>query len=497
MGKAFSYLRFSTPQQLAGDSLRRQTQLANDYAAKNDLELDQKLTFKDLGLSGFHGDNEAGALGAFLEAVRSGVVAKGSVLLVESLDRISRKTARKAVRILESIVDLGVDVVTLSDNQRYSADRLDSDPMSFLMSFLIFVRAHEESQTKSRRVAAAWHNKRAHSNSKALTKQVPGWLNLAYPDKKPPHCFAVNRERVGIVRRIFRLTLQGTGQDTVARTLNVEGVPVFGRGKQWHKSFIRKMLGSPAVVGVLIPHMAERREGRRKRTPLDPINGYYPAILPRQIFDRVTELLKSKNPRRGRHANGEISNLFGGLARCPLCSSTMTILNKGQRSGRYLVCVRAKSGAGCKYTAVPYEKIEREFLGNAGQAIPKKFPAFTAKDLKAFEKVMNGVKQEIQNLTEQIARRPSAALTHKLATLEDGLPKMHEDYAALQRRGGPFADKKLAELREALADSPIDRTAVNVLLRELLESVEVEYREFTLKFAWRSGVETEFCYGPD
>ena len=53
--KAFSYLRFSATSQANGDSLRRQTALAAEYANSHNLDLDLSLTFHDLGVSAFHG----------------------------------------------------------------------------------------------------------------------------------------------------------------------------------------------------------------------------------------------------------------------------------------------------------------------------------------------------------------------------------------------------------------------------------------------------------
>ncbi|MCE9560760.1 MAG: recombinase family protein [Planctomycetes bacterium] len=47
---AFSYVRFSTPSQTQGDSLRRQTEQAAAYCARNNLTLDTSLTLKDLGV---------------------------------------------------------------------------------------------------------------------------------------------------------------------------------------------------------------------------------------------------------------------------------------------------------------------------------------------------------------------------------------------------------------------------------------------------------------
>ena len=63
---AFSYLRFSTPEQGAGDSRRRQMAMAEKYAADHHLTLDQSLSFRDIGVSAFRGKNaKEGALRAF------------------------------------------------------------------------------------------------------------------------------------------------------------------------------------------------------------------------------------------------------------------------------------------------------------------------------------------------------------------------------------------------------------------------------------------------
>src|SRR5262249_2343415 len=103
--KAFSYIRFSTPEQSKGRSLERQMEAAKAYAIGKNLELDETLTFQDLGVSAFRGRNiQEGALGTFLQAVREGRVQKGSHLLVESLDRITRQAAYDAVDTIKAIV---------------------------------------------------------------------------------------------------------------------------------------------------------------------------------------------------------------------------------------------------------------------------------------------------------------------------------------------------------------------------------------------------------
>src|SRR5437868_2677457 len=102
--KAYSYLRFSTADQAAGDSFRRQSDMAERYAAAHGLVLDEQLTFRDLGVSAFRGTNaRTGALGQFLRAVEDELVAPGAFLLVENLDRMSRQQPWDALPVFQMI----------------------------------------------------------------------------------------------------------------------------------------------------------------------------------------------------------------------------------------------------------------------------------------------------------------------------------------------------------------------------------------------------------
>jgi len=89
--RVYSYLRFSDIRQKAGTSVERQEEYAAKYARENGMELDTQLTLRDEGLSAYHQKHvKKGALGVFLKAIEDGRVPPGSVLIVESLDRLSR-----------------------------------------------------------------------------------------------------------------------------------------------------------------------------------------------------------------------------------------------------------------------------------------------------------------------------------------------------------------------------------------------------------------------
>src|SRR5579862_4336017 len=106
MAIAFSYIRFSSKKQEKGDSVRRQDEWALSFCRQHGHTLDDSLNLRDLGVSGFHGANvETGRLGAFLDAVKSGRVRPGSILIVESLDRLSRAEVRKALTLFLQIID--------------------------------------------------------------------------------------------------------------------------------------------------------------------------------------------------------------------------------------------------------------------------------------------------------------------------------------------------------------------------------------------------------
>src|SRR5262245_58222501 len=92
---AYSYLRFSSPAQADGDTVRRQSALRDDWLRRHShVTLDQSLILADRGVSGFTGEhrtNKKHHLARFLDLVRRGRVAAGSYLIVENLDRLSRE----------------------------------------------------------------------------------------------------------------------------------------------------------------------------------------------------------------------------------------------------------------------------------------------------------------------------------------------------------------------------------------------------------------------
>jgi DNA invertase Pin-like site-specific DNA recombinase len=285
---AYSYMRFSNPQQATGDSRRRQLAMGEKYAAEHGLTLDRHLSFRDLGVSAFRGKNaKEGALCAFLEAIDHNLVPWGSYLLIESLDRLSRDRILAAQALFLQIIQAGVTIVTLTDQRLYSLESINQNPLDLVVSLVVLMRANEESEMKSRRIRAAFEVMRSKLAEEPWTARCPGWLRLDKTTGK----FAILEERANIVRRIFRESLSGIGRETIARRLNEERVPLFGQGNQrdkhWQKTLIRHLLYTPAVMGTLVPFVSEWVEGVQRLRPQPPVEHYFPAIIDPADWDRV------------------------------------------------------------------------------------------------------------------------------------------------------------------------------------------------------------------
>ena len=502
--KAFSYLRFSTPEQAGGDSFRRQHQMAVSYALAKGLDLDDKLTFHDLGQSGFRGQNVAtGRLGAFLEAVETGEVPPGSYLLVESLDRISRQSARRAFRILEDIADNGVTVVTLNDGREYSKESLDRDPTDLLLSILQFMRANEESATKARRLKEAWAAKRTRLGSEALTSKVPAWLQLDRATGK----IELIPDRRDIVDRIFRETLDGKGQHLIAAGLNREGVQPWGRGNYWQRSYVAKILASEAVIGSFTPHTLDYIEGKRSRTPQAPVRSYFPPAISEELWAEVRTISDGKGSRaRGRNAGRPVSHMLARLAACPLCGGTMTRVAKGSRSRPALVCARAKTRAGCTYRSVRVDLIE--------SAIAERLPA-RLRDAPAGEgdaeldRAILDQSEALGDVTERIERvlqaieegGDSRTLATRLRELEGEYEEARDALRRLEARRAETAGQtvqartvRLLGTLEGAEGDPLDVAAVNAALLSVFRRVTIDYSGGVLDFEWQHGGSVELPF---
>ncbi|MEO4030134.1 recombinase family protein [Chromobacterium vaccinii] len=319
--KVYSYLRFSDPRQSTGTSIDRQTQYARQWAERYGLQLDDALSLRDEGLSAYHQKHiKQGALGTFLEAVKDGLIAEGSFLIVESLDRLSRAEPILAQGQLALIINSGITVVTACDNKEYNRERLRINPMDLVYSLLVMIRAHEESDIKSKRVKAAlktrlkeWIN--GTYRGRIAAGSTPQWLNWS-----DDH-WQIIEDRAKAYQIAVKLYRQGKTSKSIIRHLKNLGLVMNGNGLPKPNN-LATLLRNPALTGVKIVSV----DGERFE-----LDGYYPALISSR--DRKALFL----PRHKRHRKPEdIASVVTGsnLLRCGYCDSAVVGGNSLQRKKR-------------------------------------------------------------------------------------------------------------------------------------------------------------------
>lgn len=447
MTKAYSYVRFSSKAQADGASLNRQLTLCREFAKKHNLDLDE--THMDLGVSAYKGANVIdGSLGLFIQAVEEGRIPRGSYLLVESLDRLSRNVVLEAQALFNKILSLDIIIATLLDEQIFSKTRINEDGgMSIMISIMYMLRAHDESKKKSQRVRDGWE--KARNTKKIITKVIPSWLKIV-----DDH-FEVIEEVANNVRLLFKMASEGKGSVSIANHFNSNGIKTLGPAEEWSPALVLRQLRNQAVIGQYETAKVQLRED------------YYPSIIDKDAFYNVQQLITARNlaPTKYYEGQGNIANIFAGRTYCGICGAKMKtsavamsrFIKNPDADRHYLICEKAyglKTCTGAK--RVPYAQFEETLL----------YVLIEMQHRNVFD------------LKSEIEYDPRPALQEEIKAKEAGIEKhmdfmmkMPESQALMKRLG--VLEKELDELRKKLASSiPVKTT------QEGLEDVLDVYYKF-------------------
>ncbi len=345
MAKAYAYIRLSSQAQAAGDGERRQRESAQQFAVRHGYEIVEHM--QDIGVSAFRSTNaeEGSVLAKFLARAVSGAIERDTLLIVESMDRLSRDELQPAVRLLLKILDSGLLLGIITEDKIYS----QINYTDFLLIAGDMVRSHKESEVKSLRSLANWEEKREKAKKGIpVTRQCPHWMKVKGGK------FKLIPERVEIVKRIFSWYMEGKGQGKIADLLTENGVQAWNKRKPvWHQSYIFKLLHNRAVIGEYQPEVTVNG----KRTEAEVIKNYYPAIIDRDTFELIQDKTRLRRENHAGRKGKKYSNIFQGMTRCAVCGARMRYLNHTKDRTRkdglrpwaiYLACSSSLKKNGCK-----------------------------------------------------------------------------------------------------------------------------------------------------
>lgn len=463
--KAYSYIRFSRPEQALGDSERRQLDLARTFATKRGLVLDESLK-PDRGISGFRGKNrKEGSLGQFLELIRQGKIARGSMLVVENIDRLSREGFNQVHALIRDITEAGITIQTISPECFYDDKSFESS-----LGFVLFGQiqmANQESLKKSERLLAARQNERvvaANGGRHPNTKNIPEWLE--YKDQK----FTLRPKAKATINQIFRWKAQGLGAGTIVGKLNDGGKEKYWASQkkgEWRASYVKKLLNNRQLIG---EHQFYQIDGLKKRIPLGaPISGYYPEVVKPELFATVQKSLEGRRGTGGQ--TGKFNNALRGLMHCAYCGGPMHFEDKGtkrQPDGRYLLCERGKRHLNCERHRVKYDEALQLIIDNCAKLEPSRIiPSDDEQETKV-GLLREQIKEKLALISENAER--IANYDDQIGRTKD--PGQRDRYEAksleLQKQS-EAATKACADLRFELEQAEKSRENLKAWQKDLID----------------------------
>ena len=260
----------------------------------NNPEYELAEIIEDKGKSAYNKTNfHKGSLGQFVKDAEAGYIPEGSILVCEAVDRISRAGIDFGRRILDRIVDTGVDIHIIKFNTTLSKSGDGNDLLDTLNVASGLWLGHEESKQKSARVTKSMILKYIDADEKGIkfkTGVRPAWIDLDHDGN-----FILNEGKSEVIREIFRLRIDDKMGDTaIARQMKSKNIPPIGQ--KWSRTAVQNILNAKQLIGEYHPmkrYICDKTGMRKEKPQIIKgreliISDYYPPVLDEDYFLRVT-----------------------------------------------------------------------------------------------------------------------------------------------------------------------------------------------------------------
>jgi len=346
------YTRKSSEEGLDQDfnSLDAQREAAESFIASQRAEgwLCLPTRYDDGGFTG--GNIDRPAVQRLLADIDAGLI---DCVVVYKVDRLSRSLLDFA-RMMEKFERHGVSFVSVTQqfNTTHSMGRLT---LNILLSFAQFEREIISERTRDK--IAATKRKGMWSGGRPILgydiDRLPGGNRLV-----------VNASEADRVRRIYELYLECGSVLKTMRRLDEMG----WKNKAWTtKAGASKGGGGfePPQLLALLTNVAYLGKVKHKD---DVYDGLHDAIVEQNLFEQVSQLLKSNRSGDGRGSGNKHCALLKGLVRCKACGCAMIhhYASDRQKNGaekryRYYVCTHAqkRGWSECPAPSLPAQELER------------------------------------------------------------------------------------------------------------------------------------------
>ena len=359
------------------------------------------------------------------QAMRRELVAhRLDILVVKDFSRFSRRNSRGLVE-LEDLRDAGVRIISIGDNIDFPND---DDWLKIQFQFLLNEMPVTDTSRKVKSVI-----RRRQEDGK--------WICAA------PYGYIVNKQQqfevvpveADVIRRIYRLYIDGWGYKRIANALTDEGVPTprmsererkVAEGEDYRRSVknawsivtVQGILDNDFYIGTLRQGKYQRakingRDVKRDEVEQIVIENHHQPIIDYRTFATVRALRekRAKYNYRGVKIN---DNVYSGFLECGDCGAPMFALGRRDLKPAYTCGTYHRRGtAGCTTHHIRVDKLDE---------LVKLY----------VKKVRDNSADMLAKLNEELAREPEdvAETERSAANIEDVLLDAQEELKATKRQ---------------------------------------------------------------
>ena len=442
LGTAALYCRLSRDDNMDSESNSIQNQRKILQKAAKDKGYTDTVFFVDDGITGT--TMKRPGFQKMLTAIEAGYI---SAVFVKDLSRLGRNYIEVG-KLTEEFFPLhDVRLVAVSDGVDSDEGEDDFTPFKNIMN-----EYYAKDISKKRRIV----NKMKGNAGVPLSPPPYGYIKN--PDD--PRFWVVEPEAAEVVRRIYRMALEGYGLAETAAQLAADGVvnPTYywrSRGTsrggskstveptKWGHTTVKKILTLQEYCGDVINFKSYSKSYKMKKRIENPEENraiflnVHEAIIDRQTWEKVQAL--QKGTRRKKPTVTQEPSVFSGLLKCPECGGNLNFhFNQNNHDIKFFSCQNHNSGyRKCSKT----HYIRLDFLEQVVLYEVKRLACFASEYENDFIKAMIGRSAKVAENTALRKQRELDTLTARDRELDMLFERLYEDNVA-----GKIDDARFAKM---------------------------------------------------
>ena len=346
---AFLYERLSRDDNMDGESYSIENQKKLLIKVAKEKGYTNLVHFFDDGISGVTMDRPG-----FADMIQQLEQGKAAAVFVKDLSRLGRNYIEVGRLTEEFFPNHDIRLVAVSDNIDTDEGENELAPIRNL-----FNEWYARDISKKRRIS----NKIKGNAGEPMGQPPYGYIK----DPENPKRWIVDEEAARVVRRIYRMTLEGVGTEQIAAKLEEDGVltpraywhskGINRPGKvkdlpptHWNSSSVIKMLSVQEYCGDILNFKTYSKSYKnKKRLENDRENwaifkDVHEPIIERAVFEQVQQ---KRGKMRKRQAKDGERSMLSGLLVCADCGSNLHFhFNQGNPEIKYFNCSNYKGNRG-------------------------------------------------------------------------------------------------------------------------------------------------------